>query len=167
MLVAVSLLICWFDRLGGEHDNWTAKEWGEKNEQRRRRDLTTIRYEEKAVKEHHSANEYKLIMCNLCILNLTPSSRSKRDRDRVFAHSGKEPSPLPAFACFCLCFVLFAQIPRWLSIVDVTRAFYVTHCCVFGANLSLHSSKLHTETHTLQNTIYQRWTLDSGKVHNL
>lgn len=55
-----------------------------------------------------------------------------------------------------LCRVAAQLIPQWLSIVDVSRAFYVTHCCVFGENLSFRSSKLHTETHSLQNTIYQR-----------
>lgn len=125
--------------------------------------------------QHHSANEYKLIMCNLCILNLTPSSRSEICVLKSWRDRGVElvkPSSFPVFAWWkhnhmCVCMWVRVCMYRCVYV----SIFHLWICLVasFRRNL-LSTVQSYTQIRTAHFTkirfiigLVRRY----GRVHNI
>lgn len=98
--------------------------------------------------QHHSTNEYKLIMCNLCTLNLTPSFRSE-----IHAEIGLKS--------FCVAFIISVFTYAYLCVLCIHPAcerartllyvfmcYMMLLCCTVSPKFIVRSSKLYTHTHT-------------------
>lgn len=119
--------------------------------------------------QHHSTNEYKLIMCNLCTLNLTPSFRSE-----IHAEIGLKSfcvaviisvsTYMRIYAC-CVSHISISThtltCPRASERVRVRSSVYfhvyeyvcvcvcmMLLCCTVSPKFIVRSSKLYADTHT-------------------